>query len=63
MDRGYVFLIILAVVILIIMMSAAGGSSSQGLQSGGKKKHIGSIGLIVAIFSILGISSYLQNNI
>lgn len=51
----------MAVVIVVFMLSAAGGSSSQGLSGGGSKKgKFGVVGLVVALFGILGFSNYLQ---
>jgi len=60
MEAGFIVLIVMAVIILLIMMSATGGSSSQGLYSGGKKRDFGAIGLVIAIFGILGMASYIQ---
>ena len=61
MDAGYIVLIVFAIIILVIGMSAMGGSSNQGLYSGGSKKgKFGLVGLVVALFGILGLSNYLQ---
>lgn len=59
MDGGLVVLIIVVVVVLF-MLTAVGGSSSQGLSSGSKKGKFGVVGLVVALFAILGLSNYLQ---
>ena len=61
MDAGFIVLIVFAVVILVIGMSAMGGNSNQGLYSGGSKKgKFGVVGLVVALFAILGISNYIK---
>ena len=61
MDPGFVFLIVFGVIILLIGMSVMGGNSSQGLYSGGNKKgKLGVVGLVVALFAILGLSNYFQ---
>ena len=61
MDPGYIFLIVFAVIILVIFMSAGGGNRNQGLSGGGSKKgKFGLVGLVVALFGILGLSNYLQ---
>lgn len=60
MDPGFIFLIVFAVIILGIFMSSMGGNSNQGLSGGSKKGKFGVVGLVVAIFGILGLSNYLQ---
>ena len=54
-----IMLIIIVIFFFIAMISS--GSSSYGNQNGGSKKgKFGVVGLVVAIFGILGLSNYLQ---
>jgi hypothetical protein len=57
-------LIILIVALIIGFLGILGGafkSENQGLYSGGSKKgKFGVVGLVLALFGILGFSNYLQ---
>ena len=59
MNLVAVLVIIVVAFAFIIMMSS--GSSSYGNQEGGNKKgKLGVVGLVVALFTILGLSNYFQ---
>jgi len=60
MEPGITALIIIGLIILFFGLSALGGSSNQGLGGGSKKGKFGVVGLVVALFGILGLSNYLQ---
>ena len=61
MDAGFIVLIVFAIIILVIGMSAMGGNSNQGLYSGGSKKvKLGVVGLVIALFGILGFSNFIK---
>jgi len=61
MNAGFIVLIVFLVIFLLIGMSVMGGNSNQGLYSGGNKKgKLGVVGLVVALFGILGLSNYFQ---
>lgn len=54
---------IFAIIVLIIIMLAIifrGENPNHGLGGGSKKGKFGVVGLVVALFGILGLSNYLQ---
>jgi len=54
---------ILGIIILIIVILAfifGGENPNYGLGGGSKKGKFGVVGLVVALFGILGLSNYLQ---
>jgi len=54
-----IMVIIIVIFFFIAMISS--GSSSYGNQNGGRNKgKFGIVGLVIAIFSILGLSNYYQ---
>ena len=59
---GLAIFVLVAFGLLLLIGLSNISSSSQGLGGGSKKGKFGVVGLVVALFAILGLSNYLQQS-